>query len=82
MIQACITNALKECSFIIEICRGQVRQMAMDELGTRVVQRLIEKGNRRQTQFIFDEVLQSVRDLSSDTFGHHVVSSVIKQGSQ
>lgn len=78
----CITNANKDCDFIMSSCRGKVKLLAMNELGTRVVQRLIERMSRKTILFIYEEVLNSVRELSSDTFGHHVVRAVLQQGTQ
>lgn len=65
---------------ILSQCKTRVVALCRDLRGCRVILRLLERFERSQLKFVFDEIQKDLRDLTADEFGNYVITHVIMHG--
>ncbi|CAL9217522.1 unnamed protein product [Arabidopsis halleri] len=56
---------------------GSVNLMAKDQIGCRVLQKLVEEGTVLDAKVIFHEIINHVVELSMDPFGNYIVQKLL-----
>ncbi|CAE5959361.1 unnamed protein product [Arabidopsis arenosa] len=57
---------------------GSVNLMAKDQIGCRVLQKLVEEGTILEAKVIFHEIIDHVVELSMDPFGNYIVQKLLE----
>ncbi|KAG7594001.1 Pumilio RNA-binding repeat [Arabidopsis thaliana x Arabidopsis arenosa] len=57
---------------------GSVNLMAKDQIGCRVLQKLVEEGTVLDSKVIFHEIIDHVVELSMDPFGNYIVQKLLE----
>lgn len=63
---------------IVNQCRGKVVELSKDVNGCRIVQRILERLDHSEVDFIFDEIFEGLLLLRCDIYGNYVVSHVLE----
>ena len=84
VLQRCVQKIRKQDLFqsILIQCRGKVVELAKDINGCRIVQRILERFEHQEIDFILDEVFAGLLELRSDIYGNYVVSHVLEFGTE
>ncbi|EFH70151.1 hypothetical protein ARALYDRAFT_891233 [Arabidopsis lyrata subsp. lyrata] len=56
---------------------GSVNLMAKDQIGCRVLQKLVKEGTILEAKVIFHEIIDHVVELSMDPFGNYIVQKLL-----
>ncbi|CAL9217521.1 unnamed protein product, partial [Arabidopsis halleri] len=63
--------------YMVEIY-GSVNLMAKDQIGCRVLQKLVKEGTVLDAKVIFHEIIDHVVELSMDPFGNYIVQKLLE----
>ena len=84
VIQKCIEKMPHESiDFIVNAIhetKDAVSQLCVHTYGCRVIQRILENCQDRQTRPIIDSVISDLHNLTNDQFGNYVIQHILEQG--